>query len=792
MLGPEEAADARTAAELRAAARELRSLAEADPALLAGGAEEVLEALAAVAVRQDAAPGGVLVAAAPAIRARRFRAVFVCGLQDGEFPRRPSPEPFLDDDARASLARASGLVLRRHEDVLGEERHLFYACVSRPEEVLFLSFRSSDEEGDPAQASPFVADVRALFTDELWRERGTRLLAEVTWPPATAPTPHELRRAQAAAERAPEPAALGAPGSDAVLAALAARGAEAARGLETFAACGVRWLVESLLKPERAEPDPEPMRRGSLAHAVLEATLRGLRERTGSARLGPDTIEAALAELDRALGAVRASRGRELAGARGRAGAAGARGGPRALPAPRGRVRRRDGAASGWSGASGARATATARWRSTAPASPSRAGSTGSTSTAAASRWCATTRARRSTPARAGRRTAACRRRCTRSRRASCSGSSRPARSTSRSARATAARAASSRAGTPGRYVNGDVVEPEALDAALLEAREAALGAARAMRAGRIRPCPSRCSPNGCAYPGICRAAEEAEVGGRDRAPRFTAEQRAAVEDRSGSALLAANAGSGKTAVMVERFVEAVLLDGVPVGSILALTFTEKAAGELRERVRRRLADLGEDEHARAVDAAWIGTIHGFCARVLRSRPLAAGLDPRFTVLEEAAAARLAVGRLRARARGVGRPRSGARRWTSPPRTRRRLRDIVLGAHETLRSRGAAPRLTIPAERPAPSGAALADARGGRGARPRGRRRRDPRQRGPRRAGGVRAGARRGRGAVARRARPGEARRRREGARAPRPARPTGAPGRPTAARAPTTTRAPR
>src|SRR5215218_9868656 len=258
---PEEAADARTAAELRGAARELRSLAEADPELLAGGPEEVLEALAAVTVRRDAARGGVLVAAAPAIRARRFRAVFVCGLQEGEFPRRPSPEPFLDDDARASLSRASGLVLRRHEDVLGEERHLLYACVSRPEEVLFLSFRSSDEDGDPVQASPFVADVRSLFTDELWRERGTRLLAEVTWPPATAPTPHELRRAQAAAQRVPEPSALAAPQTDAVLAALAARGPEAARSLETFAACGVRWLVESVLKPERAEPDPEPLRK---------------------------------------------------------------------------------------------------------------------------------------------------------------------------------------------------------------------------------------------------------------------------------------------------------------------------------------------------------------------------------------------------------------------------------------------------------------------------------------------------------------------------------------------------
>src|ERR671925_1236162 len=122
----------------------------------------------------------------------------------------------------------------------------------------------------------------------------------------------------------------------------------------------------------------------------------------------------------------------------------------------------------------------------------------------------------------------------------------------------------------------------------------------------------------------------------------FTREQRAAIEDRAGSALLAANAGSGKTAVMVERFAQAVLHDGAAVGAVLALTFTEKAAGELRERIRRRFAALGEDERAREVDAAWVGTIHGFCARVLRARPLAAGLDPRFTVLDAATARRLA------------------------------------------------------------------------------------------------------------------------------------------------------
>ena len=73
----------------------------------------------------------------------------------------------------------------------------------------------------------------------------------------------------------------------------------------------------------------------------------------------------------------------------------------------------------------------------------------------------------------------------------------------------------------------------------------------------------------------VDRPAETTAVG-------FTPEQRAAIDDRTGSSLLAAAAGSGKTAVMVERFVEAVLRDGVAVGSVLALTFTEKAAGELR------------------------------------------------------------------------------------------------------------------------------------------------------------------------------------------------------------------
>src|SRR4051795_2030574 len=264
VLAPDERDEARVAAELRAAAGELRGLANADPRLV-GGAEDVLEALGAVDVRQGDAGEGVLLADPLEIRARRFRAVFICGLQDGEFPRRPLPEPFLDDDARRGLAAAAGLRLPLHEDVLDRERSLFYACVSRPQEVLFLSWRSSDEEGEPLVASPFLDDVRALFTDQLWAERGRRLLAEVTWAPREAPTPRELQRAQAGARSEPDPPGLPAPVSAPVLAALAARRTEGARQLETFAACGVRWLVGGLLAPRRVTPDPEPVKRGSRA-----------------------------------------------------------------------------------------------------------------------------------------------------------------------------------------------------------------------------------------------------------------------------------------------------------------------------------------------------------------------------------------------------------------------------------------------------------------------------------------------------------------------------------------------
>jgi ATP-dependent exoDNAse (exonuclease V) beta subunit len=135
---------------------------------------------------------------------------------------------------------------------------------------------------------------------------------------------------------------------------------------------------------------------------------------------------------------------------------------------------------------------------------------------------------------------------------------------------------------------------------------------------------------------------DPAGAGAAAAARALSAEQEQAVARRRGPLLLAAGAGSGKTAVLVERFVRAVCEDGLAPGRILAITFTERAAGELRARIRARLLELGARAAARDTEGAPIETFHGFCARLLRVHALSAGLDPDFAILDEPGATRLA------------------------------------------------------------------------------------------------------------------------------------------------------
>ena len=170
---------------------------------------------------------------------------------------------------------------------------------------------------------------------------------------------------------------------------------------------------------------------------------------------------------------------------------------------------------------------------------------------------------------------------------------------------------------------------------------------------------------------------------------RFTDEQLRAIERRDGSLLLSAGAGTGKTSVLVERFVRAVVEDGVEVDSILAITFTAKAAAELRTRVHRRFLDYELPERARDAEAAWISTIHGFCARVLRTHSLPAGLDPEMRVLDGLEAERVAIDSFdRALGDFLGAGDDPERLRLIAAYTPDRLADMVRTAYSHLRSRG--------------------------------------------------------------------------------------------------------
>jgi ATP-dependent exoDNAse (exonuclease V) beta subunit len=176
------------------------------------------------------------------------------------------------------------------------------------------------------------------------------------------------------------------------------------------------------------------------------------------------------------------------------------------------------------------------------------------------------------------------------------------------------------------------------------------------------------------------------------RAP--TPEQSLAIEARGHDVLVEAGAGTGKTGVMVDRYCRLVCDLGVAPDAVLAFTFTDKAAAELRQRIRAELelrAGAGSQrarELLATIGGAWVTTIHGFCNRLLAGHPVAAGIDPRFRVLDAPETERAAreafddalveflAGGDEARERTVAAFEIGG------------LRAIVSGIHAELRSRG--------------------------------------------------------------------------------------------------------
>ncbi|HEX6205347.1 MAG TPA: UvrD-helicase domain-containing protein [Solirubrobacterales bacterium] len=192
---------------------------------------------------------------------------------------------------------------------------------------------------------------------------------------------------------------------------------------------------------------------------------------------------------------------------------------------------------------------------------------------------------------------------------------------------------------------------------------------------------------------------EEATMVAREPTP----EQAAAIAVRGRDVLLEAGAGTGKTGVMVDRYCRLVCDSGLSPDAILAFTFTDKAAAELRQRIRTELARRAERGSERAAAAlagiggAWITTIHGFCNRVLAAHPVAAGVDPGFRVLDAPETARAAREAFDDAVVEFLKAGDAAREETVAAYDLEGLRATIAAVHDELRSRGIAdPKLPEP------------------------------------------------------------------------------------------------
>ena len=133
--------------------------------------------------------------------------------------------------------------------------------------------------------------------------------------------------------------------------------------------------------------------------------------------------------------------------------------------------------------------------------------------------------------------------------------------------------------------------------------------------------------------------------------PALLPEQAAAAYEIKKHISVTAGPGSGKTMVLVERYLHILREHSLNIDQIVAITFTNRAANEMRERLRERLnyilqATKGDERkrwlgYKRTLDGAVITTIHGFCARLLREFPVEARVDPQFLLLDEHRAAML-------------------------------------------------------------------------------------------------------------------------------------------------------
>jgi ATP-dependent helicase/nuclease subunit A len=183
-----------------------------------------------------------------------------------------------------------------------------------------------------------------------------------------------------------------------------------------------------------------------------------------------------------------------------------------------------------------------------------------------------------------------------------------------------------------------------------------------------------------------------------------------AVEEPSRDTCVVAGPGSGKTTVLVAHF-ERLVESGVDPLRILAITFTDKAANNVRDRLARTFGDRAEIRGK--LERAYVSTVHGFCARVLKENAVFAGLDPEFYVMDERESLREQL--------AVVNAVLDAMLMEQPDRTQALIRGIsandvgkeILDAYDAIRAAGVtvAGLHNFPVRAPAEIGAALDEAR---------------------------------------------------------------------------------
>ncbi|HOW58160.1 MAG TPA: UvrD-helicase domain-containing protein [Candidatus Omnitrophota bacterium] len=114
----------------------------------------------------------------------------------------------------------------------------------------------------------------------------------------------------------------------------------------------------------------------------------------------------------------------------------------------------------------------------------------------------------------------------------------------------------------------------------------------------------------------------------------LTETQKKAVRTIHKNILISAGAGTGKTRVLVERILHLLRTQKAVVDELLVLTFTEKAANEIKTRLSRQFKELDLKQSRRDLEKSSISTFHGFASRLLKEHPIEAGVDPDFRVIE--------------------------------------------------------------------------------------------------------------------------------------------------------------